>query len=130
MDSVGERNFSIGHQIKLGDKEHDAVVYPVMPARVLEVFDRDAEIHVDGECYRLYPAFDCLPDFVQMVVGDMMFNMGYTRWACKPRVYDPVEELGENCQGPNCAYEELYRHNLYLTIFTQFLLGLIASQVR
>ena len=48
---------------------------------------------------------------------------------CTPRVYEPVEEFGENCQGPNCAYEELYRRKLDLTIFTQLLLGLIASQV-
>ena len=48
----------------------------------------------------------------------------------KPRGYEHVEELGENCHGPNCAYEELYRRNLDLTIFTQLLLGLIASQVR
>ena len=53
-----------------------------------------------------------------------------SRWeGNKPRVYEPVEELSENCQGPNCAYEELYRRNLDLTIFTQLLLGLIASQV-
>ena len=47
---------------------------------------------------------------------------------CKPRVYEPVEELGENCQGPNCT-NELYRRKLDLTIYTQLLLRLIASQV-
>ena len=40
-----------------------------------------------------------------------------------------MEELSENCQGPNCAYEELYRRKLDLTIHTQLLLRLIASQV-
>ena len=86
MDSVGERTYGIGHKIKPGDVEHDSVAYPcgtaVLPARVLEVFDRDLEIHVEEECYRLYPDFDCLPEFVQLVIGDMMFNMGYTRWEC------------------------------------------------
>ena len=85
MDPTGERAFGIGHKIKPGDPEYDAVAYPcgtaVLQQRVQEVFDRDWETHVEEECFKLYPDFDCLPDFVQLVVGDMMFHMGYTRRA-------------------------------------------------
>ena len=50
---------------------------PVTAARVISIFNADATSHVDDDCYRLYPDFDTLPDFVQLIVGDMMFNMGY-----------------------------------------------------
>ena len=42
----------------------------------------------------------------------------------------PWRSWVKNCPGPNCAYEDLYRSKLDLTIFTQLLLGFIASQVR
>ena len=84
MDPIGERAFGIDHKIKPGDAEHDAVAYPcgtaVPQQQVLDVFDRDWQ-HVEDECFKLYADFDCLPDFVQMVVGDLMFHMGYTRGA-------------------------------------------------
>ena len=31
----------------------------------------------EDDYYRLYPDFDFQPDFVQSIVGDMMFNLGY-----------------------------------------------------
>ena len=78
-DSEGYLTFGIGHKIVTSDPEYgQACGTPVDPARVLSVFNADANSHV-AEVYRLYPEFDCEPDFVQLVVGDMMFNMGYTR---------------------------------------------------
>ena len=120
MDPTGERAFGIGHKIKPGDPEYDAVAYPcgtaVLQQRVQEVFDRDWETHVEEECFKLYPDFDCLPDFVQLVVGDMMFHMGYTRWAytydvCRigesPRsdVKMDLDNLSNSCQ-KQCIWEQ------------------------
>ena len=76
---MNKLTFGIGHLIKTGDREHgQACRTPVDASRVLSVFNADATKHV-GECYKLYPDFESLPDFVQLVVGDMMFNMGYGR---------------------------------------------------
>ena len=85
VDSMGQRAFGIRHKIGPQDIENDTVAYPcgttVLQQRVLEAFDKDWEIHVEKDCFKLFPDFDCLPDFVQLVVGDMMFYIGYTRWA-------------------------------------------------
>ena len=74
------RTLGIGHLLKHGDTEYDKDAFPcgtaVSPERVQEVFEKDTQIHVDEECFKLYPDFDSQPDFVQMVIGDMMF-MGY-----------------------------------------------------
>ena len=83
MDSVKKRTFGIGHLVKCGDPEIDEDAFPcgtaVSPERVQEAFDEDVEIHVDEECFKLFPDFDSQPDFVQHVVADMMFNLGYNR---------------------------------------------------
>ena len=70
--------FGIGHLIKSSDPEHGQPCgTPVSTARVISAFNADATSHVDGECFRLYPNFDTLPDFVQLIVADMIYNMGY-----------------------------------------------------
>ena len=75
---MGKLTFGIGHLIKTSDPEHGQDCgTEVTPERVLSVFNADATSHVE-EAQRLYPNFDCLPDFVQLIVGDMMFNLGYT----------------------------------------------------
>ena len=48
---------------------------------------------------------------------------------CKLRFYEPEEELGENFHNHNCAYANSTGAIWTLTVFTQFLLGFIASRV-
>ena len=47
----------------------------------------------------------------------------------KLKFYEPEEEVRENCQGLNCAYVNSTGAIWTLTVFTQFLLGIIASRV-
>ena len=84
-DSLGHLTFGIGHLIKPSDPEYGkpcgtnvSSVGPFKsnPQRILSAFDADMA-GVEADVYKLYPDFDCQPDFVQTVVGDMMFNMGY-----------------------------------------------------
>ena len=76
---MGKLTFGIGHLIKSRDPEHGQPCGTnVTAARALSVFDADATKHV-AEVYRLFPDFDSKPDYVQLILGDMMFNMGYAR---------------------------------------------------
>ena len=45
---------------------------------VLKVFNQDVEI-VLSDCKILYPDFDELPEEVQQIIANMMFNMGRPR---------------------------------------------------
>ena len=91
VDSMGQRAFGIGHKIHPQNTEHDTVAYPcgtaVLQQRVLEAFEKDWETHVEKDCFKLFPDFDCLPDFVQLVVGDMMFHNGSGRWVYTLDIY-------------------------------------------
>ena len=78
-DHLGYPTFGIGHLIIDGDPEMGLPVgTPITVERTISAFNEDIQI-VLGDCYRLFSDFDDLPEEVQRVVANMMFNMGYTR---------------------------------------------------
>jgi len=78
-DHLGYPTFGIGHLIVEGDIEKgQSVDTPVSEDRVTEAFDADIKLVLD-DCVKLFNDFDELPEEVQRVVANMMFNMGYTR---------------------------------------------------
>ena len=46
--------------------------------RVLEAFETDIQVVLD-DCEKLYQDFGDLPEEVQLIVANMMFNLGYPR---------------------------------------------------
>lgn len=80
-DHLGYPTFGIGHLIKDGDPEKGQPVgTPVSAERVNEAFDIDVST-VLTDCGLLYPDFNEKPEEVQLIVANMMFNMGRTRLA-------------------------------------------------
>jgi GH24 family phage-related lysozyme (muramidase) len=78
-DHLGYPTFGIGHLITDDDPECGASVgTEVSSDRVQEAFDSDIE-SVLSDCERLYVQFEHLPEEVQLIIANMMFNMGYTR---------------------------------------------------
>lgn len=76
----GLPTFGIGHLIVDGDPEFDqAIGTPVSETRVYEAFEKDFETHVE-ECRVMFDCFDELPDEVQEIIINMMFNLGRTRF--------------------------------------------------
>ena len=79
LDHMGFPTFGIGHLVLKTDPEYGMPVgTPVDDDRVDEAFDNDVE-SVLRDCGKLYPDFDDLPEEVQLIVANMMFNMGLTR---------------------------------------------------
>ena len=79
LDHLGYPTFGIGHLITKRDREHDwSVGTDVDEWRVEEVFEEDVQT-VLSDCEKLYDDFYELPEEVQLIVANMMFNMGYTR---------------------------------------------------
>ena len=79
LDHLGYPTFGIGHLITDDDPECGASVgTKVDSERVQEAFEADVE-SVLSDCERLYVQFEHLPEEVQLIVANMMFNMGYTR---------------------------------------------------
>ena len=79
LDHLGYPTFGIGHLVRESDPEHGANVgTKVDEARCIEAFNQDVE-SVIKDCKILYPDFDDLPEEVQQIVANMMFNMGRPR---------------------------------------------------
>ena len=79
LDHLDLHTVGIGHLILESDPEYGAEVgTPVTEERVTELFQKDCEI-VLNDCEILYPDFDDLPEEVQLIVANMMFNMGRPR---------------------------------------------------
>ena len=79
LDHLGLPTFGIGHLVTEDDPEHGMDVgTEVSEERVAEVFESDVQVTLD-ECQRLYSDFDDLPEEVQLIIANMMFNMGRPR---------------------------------------------------
>ena len=79
LDHLDLPTFGIGHLIRKNDPEYGLEVgAAVSPERVLEAFEEDIEVVID-DCENLYKDFDDLPEEVQLIIANMMFNLGYPR---------------------------------------------------
>ena len=79
LDHLGYPTFGIGHLVTKRDREHGwSVGTDVDEYRVHEVFEEDVQT-VLSDCKKLYHNFYHLPEEVQLIIANMMFNMGLTR---------------------------------------------------
>lgn len=78
-DHLGYPTFGIGHLIKETDPEHGLPLgTKVSEKRVEEAFQQDMLV-VESDCVRMFADFRELPEEVQRIVANMMFNLGFTR---------------------------------------------------
>ena len=78
-DHLGYPTFGIGHLVRDTDPEAGAAVgTPVTEDRVIEAFNEDVET-VLSDCAILYDDFDELPEEAQLIIANMMFNLGRPR---------------------------------------------------
>ena len=69
----------IGHLVTKNDSEFgEPVGTPVEKDRCNEAFSEDLKT-VMSDCHRLYPDFDNLPEEAQLIIANMMLNMGRPR---------------------------------------------------
>jgi len=79
IDHLGLPTFGIGHLIRPADPEHGQPVgTPVSSERVAQVFERDIAVVIE-DCHNLYEDFDELPEEAQLIIANMMFNLGLPR---------------------------------------------------
>jgi len=79
LDHLGLATFGIGHLITKNDPEYGKNVGTVIEqGRVQSAFNLDITVTIE-DCHRLYKNFDELPEEVQLIVANMMFNLGYPR---------------------------------------------------
>lgn len=78
-DHLGYPTFGIGHLIIKTDPEYGQPIgTSVSEERVVEAFNIDI-CKVLNDCEKLYSDFYELPEEAQLIIANMMFNLGYTR---------------------------------------------------
>ena len=78
-DHLGYATFGIGHLVTESDPEQgQSLGTPVSSDRVAEAFESDIQ-SVLRDCNILYSDFNNLPEEVQQVIANMMFNLGRPR---------------------------------------------------
>ena len=79
LDHLGYPTFGVGHLILESDPESGKPTKTeVSEERIRECLEKDLDT-VLKDCKILYPDFDDLPEDVQHIVANMMFNMGRPR---------------------------------------------------
>jgi lysozyme len=79
LDHLGYKTCGIGHLCRATDPENDLEVGdPVSVERVNELFAEDIEKVLD-DCTILYDNFYQLPEEAQLIIANMMFNLGRPR---------------------------------------------------
>ena len=79
LDHLGLPTFGIGHLITKNDPEYGKDVGTVIEqSRVQSAFNLDIAVTIE-DCHRLYKDFTDLPEEVQLIIANMMFNLGYPR---------------------------------------------------
>ena len=79
LDHLNLPTVGIGHLIKESDPEHGLPVGTVVDdERINELFDQDIKVTL-SECEQLYGNFNDLPEEVQKILANMMFNLGRPR---------------------------------------------------
>ncbi len=78
-DHLGYPTFGIGHLVRDSDPEAGAALgTPISEDRVIEAFNEDVET-VLSDCNILYDDFGDLPEEAQLIIANMMFNLGRPR---------------------------------------------------
>ena len=79
LDHLGYPTFGIGHLVRDDDPEHgEEVGTSISEDRVIAAFESDIET-VLSDCNKLYSDFEDLPEETQLIIANMMFNLGYPR---------------------------------------------------
>tara|TARA_R100000963_G_C4572651_1_gene56896 strand:+ start:92 stop:532 length:441 start_codon:yes stop_codon:yes gene_type:complete len=94
LDHLNLPTLGVGHLITQKDPEHgQPVATEVSEARVIEAFDLDIQ-HVLDDCDNLFNDFNSLPEAAQLVVANMMFNLGLPRFSKFKKMIRAIE-LGD-----------------------------------
>jgi len=79
LDHLNLATVGIGHLIKESDPEYGLPIGTVVDdERINELFDQDIKVTL-SECEQLYGNFNDLPEEVQKILANMMFNLGRPR---------------------------------------------------
>lgn len=92
LDHLNLPTIGIGHLVTEWDEEYGKPIgTTVSEDRVNELFDKDVQVTIE-ECEQLFGNFQDLPEEVQQILANMMFNLGRPRLSKFRRLCKAVAE--------------------------------------
>ena len=81
LDHLGLKTVRIGHLCRDSEPEYDLPLgAKISEDRCTELFEQDIQT-VIMDCKKIYDDWDHLPDEIQQICANMMFNLGYPRYS-------------------------------------------------
>ena len=81
LDHLSLPTCGVGHLVLESDPEHGCEVgTPISQERCDELFEQDIN-SVIKDCKKVYDDWDSMPEPVQHICANMMFNLGYPRYS-------------------------------------------------
>ena len=81
LDHLGLKTVGIGHLCRDSEPEYDLPLgAKISEDRCTELFEQDIQT-VIMDCKKIYDDWDHLPDEIQQICANMMFNLGYPRYS-------------------------------------------------
>ncbi len=91
LDHLGYETFGIGHLVRDLDPEYgEPVGTHVSEERVIDAFEGDIDITL-ADCLLVFDDFASFPEEVQLILANMMFNMGMPRLSKFKKMIAAVE---------------------------------------
>jgi lysozyme len=91
-DHLGYKTFGVGHLVTKDDPEFEMEIgEEVSEERVNECFIKDIEKVIE-DCHILYEYFNELPEDAQLIIANMMFNLGRPRLSKFVKMKEAVNE--------------------------------------
>ena len=80
IHGVSAPTLGVGHLVVQGDKHYGLPIGTEVSAEDVDTYLADDVEVALSNARSLYPDFDVLPSEVQLIIANMIFNLGYTGW--------------------------------------------------
>ena len=91
LDHLGYPTVGVGHLITENDKEYGKPVGTTVSQSRVNALLRDDLLRTVSECKLLYNDFNDLPEEVQLIIANMMFNVGRPRLSKFKKMKEAVD---------------------------------------
>ena len=91
LDHLGYPTVGVGHLITESDEEYGKPVGTKVSLERVRVLLRDDLLRTASDCGKLYNDFSTLPEEAQLIIANMMFNMGLPRLSKFKKMKEAVD---------------------------------------
>jgi lysozyme len=109
LDHLGFPTVGVGHLVLESDEEWNKPVGTKVSLERVRVLLRDDLVRTASDCGKLYNDFSKLPEEAQLIIANMMFNMGLPRLSKFKKMKEAVDQRRWNEAAAQMKDSKWYR---------------------